>query len=430
MSSSSTSEGSSWEQSRKKSNEEETRKLSVAPTATLKVNNERRLPKTVTDSNFELASDLYIDKGPQLSSMEKKNSSKSSLRTEDSPVASLTPKSSRLRNSPWGSARSMGTQFTDVSFATTASSAAIDPDRSPDYTFFADESVKLSRGETAYKVIKPEGNDSNKPLRTIVCLHGLMDSSYIWEDMTEVLTTSEEGPHAQLIVLDFYGHGRSPWSGYPCTLDIFVTQVQELLEVLDITEDGVDILGYCLGGAVGVGFSVKFPHLCRSLCLISPAGIRLKNPARYRILRRKFFGELTMMWRKSGMVREQLDLFYNTEFNTTYRTLIDKQMAMIEWQLKHTPGYLGAQLSLFRHFPLSRMSDLFAVSGKRAERPVLVLWGNDDNLFPLRKALAVMENAFPDAQILAILECGHNPLFEKFEDVVPAIIDFYQNEVT
>ena len=219
----------------------------------------------------------------------------------------------------------------------------------------------------------------------------------------------------------------------------------------------MDVLGYCMGGAVGVGFSVKFPHLCRSLCLVSPAGIRLKNPARYvgwywlpsclvsshystlcdsfaffryRILKKKFFGELTMMYRKSGMIREQLDLFYNTEFNTAHRPYIDKQMAMVAWQQKHTPGFLGSQLSLFRHFPLSGMSDLFAVSGRRIDRPVIVLWGNDDNLFPLRKALAVVENAFPNAQILAIMECGHNPIFEKIEDIAPPIIDFFKNEVT
>lgn len=135
-----------------------------------------------------------------------------------------------------------------------------------------------------------------------------------------------------------------------------------------------------------------------------------------------------MMFRKSHLATDQLDLFYNTEFNTTHRPMIDKQMAMITWQLKNTPGYLGAQLSLYRNFPLSSMSDLYAVSGRRSERPVLFLWGNDDNLFPLRKALTVVENAFPSAEILSLMECGHNPIFEKFEDVATAIIAFYQNE--
>mmetsp|Transcript_7065 Transcript_7065/g.11837 ORF Transcript_7065/g.11837 Transcript_7065/m.11837 type:complete len:445 (-) Transcript_7065:357-1691(-) len=442
MSKSARSEGSSsnWDErkyrqsSKKKSNEEETRKLSVAPTATLKVNNERRIPKTVTDANFELASDMYIDKGPQISQTKKKSDSMSSFPSESS---GNSPKSNSSRKqfrpdpkkaiSPTSSNRSMGSQFTDTTYVDDDDSDAGDPNRSPDYHFFADQTIKLSRGVTAYKVIKPDNYDGSQPLRTIICLHGMMDSSYTFEDIVEVLSCSEDGPKAQVVVMDFYGHGRSPWSGFPCTLDIFVTQVQELLEALNLVDDGVDVLGYSLGGAVAIGFSVKFPHLCNSLCLIDPAGIRLKNPAKYRVLKRKFFGELTMMLRKSSMINEQLDLFYNTEFNTTHRPQIDKQMSMVAWQQKHTPGYLGAQLSLFRHFPLSGMADLYAVSGRRTERPVLFLWGNEDNLFPLRKALTVVENAYPTAEILSLIECGHNPIFEKFEDVAPAIIDFYRN---
>ena len=127
------------------------------------------------------------------------------------------------------------------------------------------------------------------------------------------------------------------------------------------------------------------------------------------------------------MANEQFDLFFNTEYNSTHRPLIDKQVSMIKWQQKNTPGFLGAYLSLFRHFPLSGMADLYAVSGRRTERPVLFLWGNDDNLFPLRKALAIVENAFPTAEILSLMHCGHNPIFEKFEDIAPAIIDFYRS---
>lgn len=217
------SEGSSnnWDEkmyrqsSKKKSHEEETRKLSVAPTATLKVNNERRIPKTVTDSNFELASDLYIDKGPQISQTKKKSDSASTLNS----AAGTSPKSNgssrKIRAdakrggaySPHASNRSMGSQYTDTTYDDDDSDT-VDPNRSPDYTFFADQTIKLSRGVTAYKVIKPEGHDASKPLRTIMCLHGVMDSSYTFEDIAEVLSCSTEGPKAQVIVMDFYGHGR------------------------------------------------------------------------------------------------------------------------------------------------------------------------------------------------------------------------------
>ena len=218
---------------KKSSKEDDDHKLSVAPTASLKTS-ERRAPKTVTDANFALATDLYVDKGPQLSQIPKKLSSKSSLRSDEpsprsnkgmpsklswksddhSPkgssrsLATPTPRSGSKRGfSPWGSTNSLYSQYTDHTYASTAVSDD-DPDRSPDYVFFADEYVKLSRGTTAYKVIKPEGRDESTPMRTIICLHGLTEASYIWEDMVEILSTSAEGPRAQVIVMDFYGHGR------------------------------------------------------------------------------------------------------------------------------------------------------------------------------------------------------------------------------
>lgn len=73
---------------------------------------------------------------------------------------------------------------------------------------------------------------------------------------------------------------RSPWSGFPCTLDVYVTQLKELLDKLLLSTSPVHLLGHCLGGAVAIGFAVKFPHLCKSICLIDSAGIRLKSPVR------------------------------------------------------------------------------------------------------------------------------------------------------
>jgi pimeloyl-ACP methyl ester carboxylesterase len=189
----------------------------------------------------------------------------------------------------------------------------------PDQSFAATQLIHLTRGNTAYKIIESEGvvddrGNSMEPI-TIVCLHGLMDSSYIWEDIAEVLSSSDAGPCARVVVFDFYGRGRShssylsltlldlslslclslslspclslslsvirsPWSGFPCTLDVYVTQLKELLDKLGLSSSPVHLLGYCLGGAVATGFAVKFPHICKSLCLIDAAGVRLKNPAR------------------------------------------------------------------------------------------------------------------------------------------------------
>lgn len=303
-------------------------------------------------------------------------------------------------------------------------------ERMPDYTFHAIHKIRLSRGTTSYTLIDPgpkydASGDVVEP-HTTVLLHGLTDSCYIWEDIVEVLSCEEIiGAVPRILVFDFYGRGRSPWSGFPCTLDVFVTQLKELLDALNLSRKPVDLVGYCLGGAVATGFSVKFPHLCRSLALINTAGVRLKNPTRYNILKKKCIGEIVMLRSRARMAENQLDYYYNTSYNAPHRSLIEKQMLMVTWQLNNTPGYVGSILSTFRYFPLSGMGDLFAVAGRR-NRPVLVIWGNDDNLFPLRKALGTIENAFPEAEIIAIKECGHNPIFEKFDDVATALVDFYK----
>jgi len=106
----------------------------------------------------------------------------------------------------------------------------------PDVDFCADSQVKLSNGITAYRLTEPpaasaEGaNIDEIPL--VVCLHDMTNSSYMWADAVDLLADCEQGPNARVLVLDFYGRGRSPWIGVPCSLEVFVFQVKELLDCM------------------------------------------------------------------------------------------------------------------------------------------------------------------------------------------------------
>ena len=83
-------------------------------------------------------------------------------------------------------------------------------------------------------------------------------------------------------------------------------------------------------------------------------------------------GELIMLQRKKLFPELQKRHYFNSSERSIHWPLIQKQMAMINYQLKCTPGYLGALLSIYREFPF-RLEELFSVVGLQL-RPVLIIW--------------------------------------------------------
>jgi hypothetical protein len=79
-----------------------------------------------------------------------------------------------------------------------------------------------------------------------------------------------------------------------------------------------------------------------------------------------------MLQRKKLFPELQKRHYFNSSERSIHWPLIQKQMAMINYQLKCTPGYLGALLSIYREFPF-RLEELFSVVGLQL-RPVLIIW--------------------------------------------------------
>ena len=324
--------------------------------------------------------------------------------------------------------------------------------------FWAKSIVKLTNGITAYRLVQPNGPQSrdfsDSPM-TIVCLHGMNDSSWIWADLVEVLSDSECGPGAQVLIFDFYGRGNSPWCGVPCTLNTMVTQLLELLDFLRIMEP-VSFIGHCMGGAVAVGFAAKYPERTASLCLLSTLGVRINQSLSDRMLKLRFccLGEYIMLRRKKQLPKLVERGYHNKDKDAEHREVIDKQIRMVEWQIKNTPGYVGALLSTYRTFPLkgtvllfmrsivmmfifnaavylvylvyltAGMHELFDLVGKHA-RPVLVICGDNDVICPFDRVIDELTGSFPRATITRLDKCGHNPMVEKFFDVATLVVDFH-----
>ena len=79
-----------------------------------------------------------------------------------------------------------------------------------------------------------------------------------------------------------------------------------------------------------------------------------------------------MLNRAAKLPLEQKKSFFISTEECPHWPLIEKQMAMIKYQQKYTPGYTGALLSTYRVFPF-RMEELFSAVGRHT-RPVLIIW--------------------------------------------------------
>lgn len=182
-----------------------------------------------------------------------------------------------------------------------------------------------------------------------------------------------------------------------------------------------------MGGVVATGFCAKFPSLVSSLTLIAPMGISFMDIPNENMLQKKWwapgYGDYIWHTQKRNIKEEGEAHFFDTSDESSHRYQIDKQISMVQWQIENTPGYLDAILSTLRVLPLRSMEELYAAIG-RHPRPVLILWGEHDEITPYREGVASMEACFDNGTIVDIRGAGHNPIAEKFNETMLEVLSF------
>lgn len=134
----------------------------------------------------------------------------------------------------------------------------------------------------------PGGRDVDTPYGTIrayeygpedghkvLLVHGISTPCLALASVAEKL--AQKG--YRVMLFDLFGRG---YSDAPVDLSqdlrLFTSQILCVLASSPLSwtgssSDGFSLIGYSLGGAIGVGFTAYFPHLISSLILIAPAGV-------------------------------------------------------------------------------------------------------------------------------------------------------------
>lgn len=96
----------------------------------------------------------------------------------------------------------------------------------------------------------------------LLFIHGLSDNLLYWE----VLATHLK-KYYQVIRIDLRGHGESELGNENISINLYSEDLKNLLDELNINH--INLIGFSLGGAVALDFTIRYPKFVDSLILMS-----------------------------------------------------------------------------------------------------------------------------------------------------------------
>jgi len=207
-----------------------------------------------------------------------------------------------------------------------------------------------------------------------------------------------------VIALDLPGHGSSDARLPGATLPALAGFVARFLDQAGVPGP-VHLVGHSMGGAIALQMALDAPTRVASLALVSPAGL----------------GEEINTGYTDGFVQAQSRRELKPVLEQLFAdpTLVSRQMVDDMLKYKRLDGIepllaeLGAAL-----FTQGRQSTVLTERLQALDKPLLVFWGEEDQVIPAAQAA----NAGPQAEVIRFAGTGHMAMLEKASEVNAALL--------
>jgi len=264
--------------------------------------------------------------------------------------------------------------------------------------------VELSNGRVYYQFSDAEDTS------VVVLVHGFSVPYYVWDQTYSALVDAG----FRVLRYDLYGRGFSDRPEVHYDLTLYITQLEQLLIALDIT-DPVSLVGLSYGGPIIAGFANQHPEMVRSVTLVSPQVSTVTTKEIFP-LNIPFIGEYLMAVYVEPITLpnvQEHDFFIPKKYPDW------KDRYLIQTRYK---GFRKAILSSIRCMVGQNVIQEFEGIGKQGY-PVSLFWGKEDQTI-LAKEIDNVKNVIPDLEFYFIEEAAHLVHYEKSEIVNPLMIDF------
>ncbi len=250
--------------------------------------------------------------------------------------------------------------------------------------------------------------------QALILIHGFGTSMEIWQHNIEELSKK-----FRVIAFDVPGFGysdKTPVDDFTSFMPKFISGFMEAVGI-----DRASFMGVSLGGALSIKFTQEYPHKVDRLIPVDSGGFGTYTPFSNRIVTLPLIGELLTRPNRKGTYLFLKSLVYDP-------VVLNDEFIDFYYRLSTLPGAQEACLRLLRAlFCLSGIKKdlVLPIMARLGEikAPTLVLWGRDDQSFPIEHA-HYGHRSIRNSELHIFDQCGHLPNFEKPEEFNRLVLDF------
>ena len=257
----------------------------------------------------------------------------------------------------------------------------------------------LMAGSTALHIA-----DSGVGEKCVVLLHGYLESMYVWDDFTSLLTSS-----VRVITVDIPGHGISEVKGEVHTMEMVADVLHEMLNSLGIEK--VTMVGHSMGGYVSLAFCARYPEQLEGLVLLSSSpnpDTDLKKENRRREI------ALVRAGKKDALARVAPEAGFAEHNRRRLKSYIDDLVECVH--ITEDDGIVALLGGMIERVDQNEML-------RKCGVPQLFIMGKHDAYIPVEAAEAIIANN-PQAEVAWLENSGHMGFIEEPEACAEALLKF------
>ena len=218
----------------------------------------------------------------------------------------------------------------------------------------------------------------------------------------------------QVISLDNRGTGKSSRPNYPYTMDMFVDDIKDLLDYLNIKEK-IHLCGTSMGGMIAQNLVLKYPERVKTLILVATTAQFDANPI---IESQKMMKDYTL--------EQKFDIRILAEYGRAFRKKLKNDKKLYEILKKRWMEDQATLQDFINQGAAASTHDTRDLLYKITQ-PTLIIVGDKDRIIPGLHHSKFLHEQIPNSRLEIIKGAGHGLPTDSADILNHLIWDFLKD---